>query len=495
MKSSLPEFAVLGHPNEGKSSVLSTLAEDDSVRVSPIPGETVVCQAFPVRIDGREIIRFIDTPGFQNPRQTLQWLQDYQGPEDAMLAAFIAAHQGDPAFHDDCELLGPVAAGAGVIFVVDGSRPLRHVDRAEMEILRLSGAPRMAVINCKDEEAGYLPKWQSEFRKNFNAVRLFNSCRANYRQRIDLLESLKSIDQQLEPALRMVIEAFQEDWEVRNQRAAAILADLLLDVLGYQRTVPCARDEEERRRGELHREYLAYVAQRERQTQQAIRALFKHNIFNLELPPQSILAEDLFSKQTWEFLGLSDRQIILAGALGGAALGVGIDAATVGTSFGLFSAVGGLIGAGATAFKGKELLSGVRLLGMKMGGEQLRVGPVSNIQLLYILLDRGLLFYSHVINWAHGRRDYEHTAGLQPTGGKSGFTSRWDRERRAICDRFYRAALKGRGGEIEETSAALQDLLCDQFLDIAEDRATGNADGHDGHDGQCLRRDDQEVGQ
>jgi hypothetical protein len=394
-----------------------------------------------------------------------------------MLAAFLAAHQNNPAFRDDCELLGPVAAGAGVIFVVDGSRPLRHVDRAEMEILRLSGAPRMAVINCKDEEVGYLTHWQNEFRKHFNAIRLFNSCRANYRQRIELLESLKAIDQQLEPVLRTVIDAFQEEWEVRNQRAAAILAGLLQEVLAYRRTVPCSRDEEDRKRRELHQEYLDYVAERERRAQQAIRQLFKHNIFNLELPPQSILAEDLFSKRTWEFLGLSDRQIILAGALGGAALGVGIDAATIGTSFGLFSAVGGLIGAGATALKGKDLLSGVRLLGMKMGGEQLRVGPVNNIQLLYILLDRGLLFYSHVINWAHGRRDYERMPGLpKPAGGKSGLTSHWDREQRKICDRFFRAVHKGHEGEIEETSVALQDLLRDQFAEIAEDRLTAGPD-------------------
>lgn len=478
MNRAVPEFAIIGHPNEGKSSVLSTLAEDDSVRISPIPGETVVCQTFPVRIDGREIIRFIDTPGFQNPRQTLQWLQDYQGPEEGMLAAFLAAHRDDPAFHDDCELLGPVAAGAGVIFVVDGSRPLRHVDRAEMEILRLSGAPRMAVINCKEEESGYLERWQSEFRKHFNAIRLFNSCRANYRQRIELLESLKAIDQQWEPVLRTVVEAFQEDWEIRNQRAAAILADLLQEVLAYRRTVPCTRDEEERKRRELHREFLDYVAERERQAQQAIRRLFKHNIFNLELPPQSILEEDLFSKRTWEFLGLSDRQIILAGALGGAALGVGIDAATIGSSFGLFSAVGGLIGAGATALKGKELLTGVRLLGMRMGGEQLRVGPVQNMQLLYILLDRALLFYAHVINWAHGRRDYERLAALaKPAGGKSGLTSQWDREQRSTCDRFFRAVHKGHEGEIESASVALQDLLRDQFVGIAEDRAAA---------GQCA---------
>ena len=177
MNTAIPEFAIIGHPNEGKSSVLSTLAEDDSVRVSPIPGETVVCQTFPVRIDGREVIRFIDTPGFQNPRRVLQWLQAHQGPEASMLADFIAAHRYDSDFHDDCELLGPVATGAGVIFVVDGSRPIRHVDRAEMEILRLSGAPRMAVINCKDEETGYLDDWQNAFRRHFSASSCWRASR------------------------------------------------------------------------------------------------------------------------------------------------------------------------------------------------------------------------------------------------------------------------------------------------------------------------------
>lgn len=467
----IPEFAIIGHPNEGKSSVLSTLAEDDSVRVSAIPGETVVCQAFPVRIDGREILRFIDTPGFQNPRQTLEWLQNFSGPEEEMLPAFIAAHRHHPAFHDDCELLVPVTAGAGVIFVVDGSRPLRHVDRAEMEILRLTGAPRMAVINCKEEDSGYLDQWQSTFRKHFNAVRIFNSCQANYRQRIELLESLKAIDQQWEPALKIVVEAFRTDWEARITRTAAILADMLRDILAYRQTVACSKKKESQLREQLHREYLAYVTVEERRGHEAIRQLFKHNIFNLELPPQSILAEDLFSRRTWEFLGLTNRQIIVAGAVGGAALGVGIDAATLGSSFGLFSAMGGLIGAGATAFKGKDVLTGVRLLGMKMGGELLQVGPVSNVQLLYILLDRGLLFYAHVINWAHGRRDYERLDPLVPAvSGKSGFTSGWDREQRKICDLFFRAIHKGTPGEIEAASEALQGLLCDQLWAICEDR-------------------------
>jgi len=61
----IPEFAVLGHPNEGKSTVVSTLSEDDGVKISRVPGETVVCRSFPVLIDGKEILTFTDTPGFQ----------------------------------------------------------------------------------------------------------------------------------------------------------------------------------------------------------------------------------------------------------------------------------------------------------------------------------------------------------------------------------------------------------------------------------------------
>ena len=74
-----PEIAIMGHPNEGKSSVLSTLAEDDSVRVSPTPGETTRCRTFPVVIDGREVLRFTDTPGFQNPGRVLSMLKKISG--------------------------------------------------------------------------------------------------------------------------------------------------------------------------------------------------------------------------------------------------------------------------------------------------------------------------------------------------------------------------------------------------------------------------------
>ncbi len=469
----VPVFAIVGHPNEGKSSVLSTLSEDDSVRVSSTPGETTQCQPFPVMIDGREIIRFIDTPGFQNPRRIMAWMHDYSGPDQEMLAAFISEHKDDPIFHDDCALLTPLAEGAGLIFVVDGSRPLRNIDRAEMEVLRLTGCPRMAIINCKEDEPGFLDGWQAEFRKYFNSIRLFNANRATFSQRIALLSSLKSIDQNLEGVLETVIQAVQSDWQSRNHQTASLLVAMLNDTLSYHKAVACPDGTDEKRLQEkLHTGYTEHVSRRERTTHQQIRSLFKHNIFNLQLPGQSILQQDLFSAKTWEFLGLTSGQLMIAGAVSGAALGAGIDVAAAGLSFGIFATIGSAMGAATAALKGRELLSGTRLLGVKLDRQQLQVGPVTNIQLLYILLDRALIFYSHIINWAHGRRDYADTASIKEQhqdkeDGKHGYTSLWSRKERAVCEQFFKSLSGKEIIEQEQSGEALTGLIQEKLQEIS----------------------------
>ena len=70
----VPQFAVVGQVNEGKSSVLATLVEEgdqSKIRVSETPGETARCQSIGLEINGRKVLEFIDTPGFQRARQAL----------------------------------------------------------------------------------------------------------------------------------------------------------------------------------------------------------------------------------------------------------------------------------------------------------------------------------------------------------------------------------------------------------------------------------------
>jgi hypothetical protein len=441
---SIPEFAIIGHPNEGKSAVVSTLAEDDSVRVSPYPGETISCQTFPVKIDGREIIRFTDTPGFQNPKRVLTWMKNYQGTDSRILRAFIDSHEDDPDFKEDCELFKPVVMGAGIIYVVDGSRPVRKVDLTEMEILRLTGCPRMAIINCKEDETGYLDQWKTEFRKHFNAIRLFNAHRATYAERIVLLENLKGMEQDWEPALETVISAFKEDWHRRIASTAEIICDMIEDCLTCRVTKKITeKTDEDSLKKQLREDYNATIEKIEKVAHRKIRRHFKHNVFNYDLPPYSILHEDLFSEKTWQVLGLTPRQLITAAGLAGGAIGAALDLAAAGLSFGIFTAIGGLAGAGWTALGGGKRLAETKVVGLNLGGRFMRIGPTVNMQFMYILMDRVLIFYSHIINWAHGRRDYPDDESPSDPPRKTGFTYRWDKQTKNRFRDFYSSIRSG----------------------------------------------------
>ena len=443
MKERIPAFAVIGHPNEGKSSIVSTLAEDDSVRISPIPGETRRCREYPVTVDGREVIRFIDTPGFQQPRATLQYLSDNTGPEPEMLADFITTHRPDPDFFDECELLSPLADGAGIIFVADGSRPVRSVDKIEMEILRLTGLPRMAVINTKEKNRGeFLDEWKNEALKHFNTVRIFDAQRATYAERIDLLESLKSIDPDWQPALEEVIEAFKNDWDQRLTDTSNILINLLSQISRYSTRKSCpdeARIPEVKK--SLLETYQTDIDRMENAAHKDIRKRFKHNIFNFEFPPTSVLNDDLFSKKSWRLLGLKQWQVMAAAGASGGAVGAKIDLAAAGHSLGLFTAIGGIIGAGSAAL-GIKSAAQARVKGLPLGRMEIQVGPLKNNFLLYVLIDRGFIYFSHVINWAHSRRDTSEVDRTGQACGKPGMTSRWSTSQRKLISRFFKALQK-----------------------------------------------------
>ena len=195
---SIPTFAVIGHPNEGKSSVVSTLTENDRIMITSTPGETRQTKEFPIEIDGKVILNFIDTPGFQHPTKILKWFAKYQKNNksaEGILNAFLEEFSDNKNFHHDLQLLQPIASGAAVIFVVDASHPLRNHDKYEMEILRLIGCPRMALINSK-EESLYLDDWKGELNRHYNIIREFNAHHASFAERIRLLEALKAMQQE-----------------------------------------------------------------------------------------------------------------------------------------------------------------------------------------------------------------------------------------------------------------------------------------------------------
>ncbi len=464
-----PEIAVMGHPNEGKSSVLSTLAEDDSVRISNMPGETTICQTFPVSIDGREILRFTDTPGFQNPQRVLAELTKLADEDGDCVTRFRTIFKDAKQLQDDVELLRPVERGAGIIYVVDGSRPVRNVDRAEMEILRLTGRPRMAVINCKDDSFDHLAAWKNEFRRSFNANRVFNAHRATYAERILLLEAMKSVDQDWQPLLDQVITAFKTDWNNRNQQTIDILLDLFSECLQYSVSAPLKNDtDQEKIKEHLLAVFHSSITEKETKAHNRIQQLYKHNIFNYSLPEYSLLHEEIFSKKTWELFGLSRKQLAVFGGLGGAALGAGLDLAVGGAMLGLATGLAGAAGAVGALWGGRKLSSS-KIMGIQIGGETLEVGPVKDINLLFVLINRALLHYKQTINWAHGRRDYETVESLKKTAHPKIFTASWPTRKLKVAKSFFSAVTTNENNDFTRERTALGELLRETLSAISQE--------------------------
>lgn len=459
----IPEFAILGHPNEGKSSLVSTLSEDDSVRISPYPGETTECRIFPVIIDGRETIRFTDTPGFQTPRRTLAWFEAYQGPRDQIIRQFIREHLNDPACKDETRLLTPVLRGAGIIYVADGSRPMRKSDVAEMKILALTGRPRMAVINNKTNDNRFIPDWEKAFAEHFQVVIHFNAHRASYRERILLLRRLGTLHEDFSEPVAFVIDAFKKEWHRRNVLTSETILDLLETCMNHTVSQTIQGNSgrgsaKELLRASWHRDVNRF----EQQAHQKIRKLFKHNIFNILLPERSILEKDLFDSSTWRILGLSRTQLAATAATVGGTAAMVLDLATAGHSLGLFALIGGAAGAGA-ALLGTRKIAKTRVLGQHLGGFNVTVGPCRDIRFMFILLDRALLFYSHIINWAHGKRAVSDSGPIDTHN--IDLTSHWPQKTRNVFARFF-SSLNDKNPEVRDrvrrqTGEALLKILDD----------------------------------
>lgn len=473
-----PTLAIVGHPNAGKSSVVATLTENDRIAIDKSAGTTTSSDVYPVEIDGTTVLRFIDTPGFQNPTDILEWFQQHADEQD-LAQAFLAAHGDDRLFSHDCALMQPIADGAGIILVVDGSKRIKEKDRTEMELLRLTGRPRMAILNNLSANNKHMAAWQDALNKSFNSVREFNAHRATYAERIALLNALKTIDQRWEPMLDQTLRAFQRDWDRRVHQSVTSILSLLRKALQFRVAKVVKVDEigSEQERESIRQRLTDSLQQGlrslEADAQEEIRAHFKHHVWNL--PPDSLLLQDLFSEQVERHLGLNRHQTVLASAAAGAATGGAIDLGVGGLSFG----AGTLIGAGLGGVLGVLGTSQLAKLDIQrtLGVERFTLGPVSNPRFPFILLDRIILYCARAMNWAHGRQAADESARHRVPDKRltkiQGFTEALDAEDHKVMAKFFAAARKGKDSPHE---ARVREIIEQLLKGLANDQIDSRAD-------------------
>ncbi len=471
-----PTFAVVGAVNHGKSSVVSTLSENDQVRISSMPGETAECQRFELA----DLFAFYDTPGFQNAREALPELAPAASASDplSIFREFIARHRGDPAFEAECLLFRPLVEGAGLVYVVDGSEPVLEIHSAEMEILRLTGQPRLAIINRTGVD-NHVQDWKRRLGLHFNAVREFNAHHANFADRVELLETLAGIEQAWKPKLLQAVAVYRDAWEQRLDDCAEIIVELLADALTHQE-VAAVHDASRMRRasaGEaLKTRFIQTLGAREAKAHRAIIQLYGHRRIRPDTSDAPALDADLFSNDTWRAFGLDERQLVAAGAIGGAAAGAGVDVLTAGHTLLAGAGIGGALGAASAFFLGRrrpELKVAVPGFGRKLrfGGSALSVGPYPAVNFPWILLDRAFGMFGYVINRAHARRDDATISSTAMKGmlEKAGLScARWDEAARRECEKAF--VLIRRGKMLPKDREALRDRIRARLGEVAEAR-------------------------
>ena len=400
-----PRFAVVGHPNKGKSSIVATLAQDDSVAISAQSGTTQRAEPIQVRV-GDSHYTLIDTPGFQRPTRVLDWLQQHASSADERLDAvqkFIQDPQCQSQFPDEVELLHPIVNGAAILYVVDGSRPYGAEYEAEMEILRWTGQASMALINPIENEQ-YITSWKQALAQYFKIVRVFNAMQADFDKQLSILEAFSHLRDDWHGSITQLIAEYERLRAWQRQQSAATLSELLTDLCTYQVSQRVLEKQQaEQLKPILEKRYFAYLKDREQEAHATLKKIFRYHNLTLQgvdLPTE----EDLFDTEKWVLWGLNRQQLLVAATMAGAATGAVVDLGLAGHSLFMGALAGGVL-AGGSAWFGADRLADFKLKGLPVGGYEARQGPMKNRNFPYVLLSRFLFLYYALQKRTHAQRD------------------------------------------------------------------------------------------
>src|SRR5262249_2679448 len=190
--------------------------------------------------------------------------------------------------------------------------------------------------------------WETRLRQNFSTTIPFDAHRADFANRIALLEALATVDIAGKEKLRSAIAVLQRDRDDKLDTTARIIIDMLGDLLTLRHT-EALRDPStlSQQQGEMEKLFRERLVRREAAAHKRIVETFAHRLVAVGADGGlAYFTDDLFAAKTWT-LGFSGWSLLAAGAGGGAIVGAKVDLLFGGTTWGLGAAIGATLGGGA----------------------------------------------------------------------------------------------------------------------------------------------------
>lgn len=341
-------IAVVGHTNAGKTSLLRTLTRRvDFGQVSDRPGTTRHAEAVALRLDGREAVRFIDTPGLEDSVALLDFLARQPGDSrPARVRAFLAGPEARASFEQEAKVLRALLEQAGcAMLVIDTREPVLPKHRAEIEILASCAKPVMPVLNFVRDGASRLADWHRALeesnlhaRAEFDAVAPFTG--AEQRLYTDLATLLPARRAQLQHIVDALAQAERE----RRLAACRVIASTLIDVAAQRRSLSAEAFADPEQQQAWVRDFQAQTGRHARRAVDELLALYAFGADDAELSelplPAGRWEDDLFNP---ELLLQAGKRLGL-GAMIGAGVGAVADVALAGLSLGAATTLGATVG-------------------------------------------------------------------------------------------------------------------------------------------------------
>ena len=351
------KLAVVGHTNTGKTSVLRTLLRDvyfGEVKNEAATTRHVERAQLTDSQTGEVLVTLYDTPGLEDASGLMDWLEDNTASRrDGIerLQQFLAADiaQGvdsnvsdnygsqDYNYSQEAKVIRQLLASDMAIYVVDAREPVLGKYKDELAILSWAAIPVMPVFNFTDSQDANIDDWQTMLaRRNLHISTRFDSVAFEFEDEMRLWKNLATMLTHSE-MLEQLMTRRTADWAQLYDEANIIIADFLLNVAAFV----CEISEDDDPMPVLQKMQEA-VRQSERAMQHNLLNSYKFYDNAVAATPLELQAyqQDPFDPELLKSYGIRTT----SGAAAGALLGLGIDAAALGTTLGLGAAIGGIAG-------------------------------------------------------------------------------------------------------------------------------------------------------
>ena len=345
------KLAVVGHTNTGKTSLLRTLLRDvyfGEVKNEAATTRHVEQAKLTDSQTGEVLVVLYDTPGLEDASGLMDWLEDNTASRrDGIerLQQFLAADiaQGGDAltsnedYSQEAKVIRQLLASDMAIYVVDAREPVLGKYKDELAILSWAAIPVMPVFNFTDSQDANIDEWQTMLaRRNLHISTRFDSVAFEFKDEMRLWQNLATMLTHSE-MLEQLMARRTENWAQLYEEANIIIADFLLNVASFVREI--SEDDDPM---PVLQQMQEAVRQSERAMQNNLLNLYKFYDNDVAATPLELKAyqQDPFDPELLKSYGIRTT----SGAAAGALLGLGIDAAALGTTLGLGAAIGGIAG-------------------------------------------------------------------------------------------------------------------------------------------------------